>query len=96
MLNPKEYRFIRTEILSYKELVKWENSKYPDSRIKQEAHSDESSVYFSEQIKKYQEDGFIVEVINMSTNTNMSTEVSYSDFGVWFIHTAHLMLYMPI
>lgn len=91
MLNPKEYRFMRTEILSYKELVKWENSKYPDSLVKREAHSYKSSDYFNEQIKKYQEDGFIIEVINMSTNT-----IDHSGYGVEFIHTAHLMLYMPI
>lgn len=95
MLNPKEYRFMRIEILTYKELVKWKNSKYAESQIKTEAYSDESSDYFNEQIKKYQEDGFIIEVINMSTNTSTDT-ISYSDYGVWLIHTAHLMLYMPI
>lgn len=92
MLNPKEYRFMRMEILSYKELVKWKNSKYPDSIVKREGHSCKSSDYFNEQIKKYQEDGFIIEVINMSTNI----EESYSDYGAELIHTAHLMLYMPV
>lgn len=93
MLNPKEYRFMRTEILSYKELVKWENKNNESSLVKNEAHSSKSSAYFNEQIKKYQnEHGLIVEVVNMSTNTIDD----YTDFGIKLLHTAHLMLYMPI
>ena len=92
MLNPKEYRFMRTEILSYKELVKWENSKCPNSVNKNEACSSKSSDYFNEQINKYQEDGFIVEVINMSTNIKESSTA----YGIGLLHTAHLALYMPI
>lgn len=92
MLNPKEYRFIRMEILSYREQVKWKNSEYSGSLFKNEAHSYKSSDYFNEQIKKYQEDGFIIEIINMSTNTIED----YTDYGIWLMHTAHLMLYSLI
>lgn len=92
MLNPKEYRFIGTKILSYKELVKWENSKCPNSVVQNEAYSCKSSDYFNEQIKKYQEDGFIVEIINMSTNIKEGS----TDFGIKLLHTIHLALYMPI
>lgn len=92
MLNPKEYRFIETKILSYKELVKWENSKCPNSVVQNEAQSSKSSDYFNEQIKKYQEDGFIVEIINMSTNTIEGS----TGYGIKLLHTAHLMLYKPI
>lgn len=93
MLNPKEYRFMRTEILSYKELVKWENKNNESSLVKNEAHSSKSSAYFNEQIKKYQNEyGLIVEVVNMSTNTIDD----YTNFGVQLLHTAHLVLYMPI
>lgn len=93
MLNPKEYRLIRTEILSYKELVKWENKKSPNSLVKNEACSSKSSAYFNEQIKKYQnEHGLIVEVVNMSTNTIDD----YTDFGIRLLHTIHLALYTSI
>ena len=84
---------MKTEILSYKELVKWKNEKSPNSLVKNEAHSSKSSAYFNEQIKKYQNEyGFIVEVINMSTNTIDD----YTDFGIRLLHTIHLALYMPI
>ena len=93
MLNPKEYRLVRTEILSYKELVKWKNKKSPNLLVKNEAHSSESSVFFSEQIKKYQNEyGLIVEVVNMSTNTIDD----YTDFGIKLLHTIHLALYTSI
>ena len=84
---------MRTEILSYKELVKWENKNNESSLVKNEAHSSKSSAYFNEQIKKYQNEyGLIVEVVNMSTNTIDD----YTNFGVQLLHTAHLVLYMPI
>lgn len=93
MLDPNKYRFMRTEILSYKELVKWENSKCPNSVVQNEAYSCKSSDYFNEQIKKYQnEKGFIVEVINMSTNTIEGS----TGYGIKLLHTIHLALYMPI
>ena len=84
---------MRTEILSYKELVKWENKNNESSLVKNEAHSSKSSAYFNEQIKKYQNEyGLIVEVVNMSTNTIDD----YTDFGIKLLHTIHLALYMPI
>ena len=93
MLNPKEYRFMRTEILTYKELVKWENKNNENSLVKNEAHSSKSSAYFKEQIKKYQNEyGLIVEVVNMSTNTIED----YTDFGIKLLHTIHLALYTSI
>lgn len=85
MLNPKEYRFIRTEILSYEELLTY---KKDDSS----ARSYLARSYFDKQIHEYQEQGFIVEIGNMTTN--VLSELRGKSVTVLF--SIHLMLYMPI
>ena len=85
MLNPKEYRFMRTEILSYRELILHNKEELGG------AHSFLASRYFNHEIKKYQEDGFIIEVVNMTTNVVSD----YKDSSV-MLYSIHLMLYMPI
>lgn len=85
MLNPKEYRFMRTEILSYRELIRHNEEELGG------AHSILASRYFDHEIKKYQKDGFIIEVVNMTTNVVSDYKVSSV-----MLYSTHLMLYMPI
>lgn len=85
MLDPKEYRFIRTEILSYEELL-------PYKKDDRSARSHLARRYFDDQIHEYQEQGFIVEIGNMTTN--VLSELRGKCVSVLF--SIHLMLYMPI
>lgn len=83
MLNPKEYRFIRTEILAYEELLMYkENSA---------THTVLASRNFDCEIKKYQKEGYVIEIGNMTSDALRD----YKDSAV-VLYSLHLMLYKPI
>lgn len=84
MLDPKEYRFIRTEILAYEELVMYDKDGYA-------AHTVLASRNFDCEIRKYQKEGYVIEIGNMTSDALHD----YKDSAV-VLYSLHLMLYKPI
>ena len=78
---------MRTEILSYEELLVYNYRENDGS-----ARSFLARSYFDKQIHEYQEQGFIVEIGNMTTN--VLSELRGRNVTVLF--SIHLTLYKPI
>ena len=91
MLNPKEYRYVRTEILTYNELLRYDKDDYGG------ANSVLASRYFDCEIKKYQKKGYVVKIGNMTSDMiNSYRDLDGCMNSILVLYSLHLMLYKPI